>query len=267
MAQGLAVWQPLRVLLRAWSLSSVRVEVLSATLLLLLLVRKESRVELRWTTEACSSCGRLASQSAVCCTVRTHAIHHRHIHTTAQHIASHHHAASHWHLHAASHVVHSHSATRTSIVHSSAHPAAHHIASAKAAPKVPSIHHGAATKVLHSILTTVATHLTAHVTTRTLVAHPAPVIEAASVVEIASVVEAIEVSAASSGLLVVAALVTGWHVLRKRLEGVVLRRVEDGRRLLGGRLVFEELFDLVLQGSGGLRRLKLNVHLATTESA
>jgi hypothetical protein len=110
--------------------------------------------------------------------------------------------------------------------------------------------------------------LAAHITTRILVAHPAPIIEAASVVETASVVEAISSASVvvASGLLVVATLVTGWDVLRERLEGVVLRRVEDGRGLLGGRLVFEELLDLVLQGSGGLRRLKLDIDLAATKS-
>jgi hypothetical protein len=118
-------------------------------------------------------------------------------------------------------------------------------------------------------LTAVASHLAAHITTRILVAHPAPIIEAASVVETASVVEAISSASVvvASGLLVVATLVTGWDVLRERLEGVVLRRVEDGRGLLGGRLVFEELLNLVLQGSGGLRRLELNIDLATTKSA
>jgi hypothetical protein len=43
----------------------VRIEVLIATLLLLLLllllVGEESRIELRWATEACSSCGELAT--------------------------------------------------------------------------------------------------------------------------------------------------------------------------------------------------------------
>ena len=93
--------------------------------------------------------------------------------------------------------------------------------------------------------------------------------EAASVVEIASVVVAVASASVVvvSGLLVVVALFTGWDVFGERLEGVVLWWVEDGRGLLGGRLVLEELLDLVLQGSGGLRRLKLDVHLATTKSA
>jgi hypothetical protein len=46
----------------------VRIEVLIATLrllllllLLLLLIGEESRIELRWATEACSSCGELAT--------------------------------------------------------------------------------------------------------------------------------------------------------------------------------------------------------------
>ena len=43
-------------------------------------------------------------------------------------------------------------------------------------------------------------------------------------------------------------------------------RVKDRRRLLGVRLILEQLIDLVLQGGRGLRRLELNIDLAVVRS-
>lgn len=103
----------------------------------------------------------------------------------------------------------------------------------------------------------ITSHLATHVAARGLIAHAAPVIEIASVVEVTPVVKAIEIATASvieaSRLLVIAILVASRYILGKGLEGVVMRGVEYCGGLLGMCLVFEQLFDLVLQSRGSLR--------------
>lgn len=230
------------------------------TTLLLLLVRKEARVESWLTAETCTSCDKsvLRQRWSTCSSGRTHTVHHWHVHAATHHSSSHHHIATHRHLHATTHVVHSHPATAAAVVHASTHATTHHVAATIKAPsKVASTHHRVAAKVLHATLTTVASHLTAHIAARVLIAHATPVVEIASVVEVAPVVESVEVAPAAiveaSRLLVIAIFVPGRYVFREGLERVMMRRIEDRGGLLGMCLIFEELFNLVLQCRGSLR--------------
>lgn len=198
---------------------------------------------------------------------RTHPSHHTHVaaaHT--HHATSHgHHIASHRHVHSThgvcTHWVHAHvAATTAAVVYASTHVAAHHSATVEAAAEVVHSSHGVA-EVVHWGLTAIASHIATRIReVAVLVAH-APSIEVASVVVIVIVVISASVVAAlvtkvARCTTVIPALLSRRDIFRECLEGVNMRRIENGRRLLRVGLVLEKVLDLVLQGSGRLWRLQ-----------